>query len=152
MQPLWRLLAAPFVCLLLLAAGPAHAQSDPVAFVKTVTGDAFVTTNGQAVKAAPGVPVQVGSELRTEPGATLGITFKDNTLMSFGPRTTFVVDTFTYAPAEGKLGLAGSLTRGTLNYVSGIIAKLRPESVSVKTPTGVIGVRGTEFVAKVDAP
>lgn len=152
MHTLWRLVAAPLACLLLLSISPAHAQGEPVAYVKTVTGDAFVTTAGQAVKAAPGVPVRVGSELRTEAGATLGITFKDNTVMSFGPRTQFAVDTYSYAPAEGKLGLAGSLTRGTLNYVSGIIAKLRPDAVSVKTPTGVIGVRGTEFVAKVDAP
>ena len=43
------------------------------------------------------------------------------------------------------------LTKGTLNYVSGAIAKISPEAVAVKTPTGTIGVRGTQFVVKVDA-
>ena len=37
-----------------------------------------------------------------------------------------------------------------MNYVSGVIAKLQPDAVSVKTPTGTIGVRGTQFVVKVD--
>jgi len=31
-----------------------------------------------------------------------------------------------------------------------VIAKLKPESVTIKTPTGMIGVRGTQFLAKVD--
>jgi hypothetical protein len=34
--------------------------------------------------------------------------------------------------------------------VSGVIAKLKPEAVTVKTPTGIIGVRGTQFVALVE--
>ena len=34
-------------------------------------------------------------------------------------------------------------------YVSGVITKLKPEAVKVKTPTGTIGVRGIKFVVKV---
>ena len=35
-------------------------------------------------------------------------------------------------------------------YRSGVIAKLRPDAVALKTPTGTIGVRGTHFVVKVE--
>ena len=126
------------------------AQNTGVGYVKTVTGDAWVTTTGQRINAAPGTPILVGSHLRTAPGATLGITFKDNTLMSFGPDTELTVDEFLYAPAQGQLQLTTRLARGSLNYVSGVIAKLKPEAVQVKTPTGIIGVRGTQFVAKVE--
>ena len=42
------------------------------------------------------------------------------------------------------------MSKGTLNVVSGVIAKLKPESVSVKTPTGEIGVRGTTYLIKVE--
>lgn len=80
----------------------------------------------------------------------MGVTFKDNTLMSFGPDTEMTVDEYLYAPAEGDLKLSTRLTRGSLNYVSGVIAKLNPTAVTVKTPTGIIGVRGTQFVAKVE--
>ena len=51
---------------------------------------------------------------------------------------------------KGELKLSTQLTRGTLNYISGVIAKLKPTAVTVKTPTGIIGVRGTQFVAKVE--
>ena len=132
--------------------GAAMAQATPIGYVKTVSGESWVTTAGQRVKAAPGVPIQTGSQLKTEANATLGVTFRDNTVMSFGPDTEMTVDEYLYAPAQGKLGLAASLSRGTLDYFSGVIARLKPDSVSVKTPTGIIGVRGTQFVAKVQAP
>lgn len=130
----------------------AHAQTEPIGYVKTVKGDAWITTAGQRVKAAPGTPVLLGSQLKTAPAATLGVTFKDNTVMSFGPDTELTVDEYLYAPAQGQLKLGTRLGKGSLNYVSGVIAKLKPDAVTVKTPAGIIGVRGTQFVVKVEEP
>ena len=129
----------------------AAAQNAGVGYVKTVTGDAWVTTTGQRVKAAPGTEVSIGSQIKTATGASLGVTFKDNTVMSFGPDTELAVDDYLYAPAQGKLKLGSKLTRGSLNYVSGVIAKLKPDAVSVETPAGTIGVRGTQFVARIES-
>lgn len=130
----------------------AGAQTTGVGYVKTVTGDAWVTTAGQRVKAMPGTTVSVGSQLKTAPSGSLGVTFRDNTVMSFGPDTELTVDEYLYAPAQGQLQLTANLARGSLNYVSGVIAKLKPEAVQVKTPTGIIGVRGTQFVVLVEEP
>ena len=142
------------LCMAALVALPvaAAAQSTGVGYVKTVTGDAWVTTSGQRVKAAPGTEVSIGSQIKTAPGGSLGVTFKDNTVMSFGLDTEMTVDAYLYAPAQGQLQLGTSLVKGSLNYVSGVIAKLKPEAVTVKTPSGIIGVRGTQFLAKVEAP
>ena len=72
--------------------------------------------------------------------------------MSFGPDTQMTVDEYLYAPEQGKLKLSTNFSKGTLNYVSGLIAKIQPNAVSVKTPGGTIGVRGTQFFAKVAPP
>lgn len=133
-----------------LAAQAQTAPAAAVAYVKTVTGVAWVSTAGQRTQAAPGTPVLLGSQLKTLADASLGITFKDNTVMSFGPDTELTVDEYLYAPAQGQLRLGTSLVKGSLNYVSGVIARLKPDAVTVKTPTGIIGVRGTQFVAKVE--
>ena len=133
-----------------LVAGLAQAQEVPIGFVKTVNGEAAVITQGQRQAAALGTPVFQGSVLQTGPKGSMGVTFKDDTVMSFGPDTQLTVDEYLYAPSQGKLKLGSKLTRGTLNYISGSIAKLKPEAVSVATPTGTIGVRGTQFVVKVD--
>ena len=128
----------------------AHAQSEPIGYVKTVKGDASISTGGQRVKAQPGGAILLGSELKTAAGATLGVTFKDNTVMSFGPDTVLTVDEYLYAPAQGQLKLGTRLGKGSLNYVSGVIAQLKPDAVSIKTPSGIIGVRGTQFVVRVE--
>jgi hypothetical protein len=128
------------------------AQAEAVGTVKTVTGEAWVITDGQRVKAQAGTSVLLGSQLKTAKAASMGVTFKDNTLMSFGPDTELTVDEYLYAPVQGQFKLGASLNKGSLNYLSGMIAKLKPESVTVKTPTGTIGVRGTQFLVNVEAP
>lgn len=139
-----------FATALVLSASLTWAQGTPIGYVKTVSGDASVVTGSSSVKAAPGTPLQVGSVLRTGAKSSMGVTFQDNTLMSFGPDTEVAVDDYLYQPGQNKLKLGARVGKGTLNYVSGVIAKLDPAAVSVKTPTGIIGVRGTEFVVKVE--
>ena len=135
---------------LMLWTGAASAsEGSPVGYVKNVKGTATVTTNGQVVEAQPGTPLHQGSALKTEAQSSMGVTFKDNTMMSFGPNTQLTVEEYLYEPADGKLKLGARMGKGTLNYVSGVIAKLQPEAVTVKTPTGMIGVRGTQFLLKV---
>lgn len=139
----WSVLSAlPLAC---------AAQTEPIGYVKTVSGDAWVGNAGQRAKAQPGTAVLLGSELKTAANASLGVTFKDNTVMSFGPDTELTVDDYLYAPAQGQLKLGTHLGKGSLNYVSGVIAKLKPDAVTVKTPAGIIGVRGTQFLVKVEA-
>lgn len=125
-------------------------QPQAIGFVKTVAGDASVTSSGKTVKAVQGTPVFVSSVLKTGAKGSMGVTFKDSQMMSFGPDTELTVDEYLYAPAKGDLKFAASMNKGTLNVVSGVIAKLKPDSVSLKTPTGTIGVRGTNYVVKVE--
>jgi len=124
----------------------------PIGHVKTVSGQAWVGARGAAVDARPGMPIHTGSVMRTGRTGTLGVTLKDNTVMSFGPDTEVVVDDYLFDPAGGGLKLGASITRGTMNFISGMIAKLRPEAQTVRTPTGTIGVRGTQFMVKVEDP
>ncbi|HEX6734299.1 MAG TPA: FecR domain-containing protein [Azonexus sp.] len=138
------------LCVVLLSATLVRAEPVPIGFVKNVAGEASVTTAGQQRKAEVGSPIHVGSVLRTGAQGTLGVTFKDETVMSFGPNTELTVDEYLYEPSRGKLKLNSKLARGSMNYVSGVIAKLQPEAVSVRTPAGLIGVRGTQFLLKVE--
>ena len=82
----------------------------------------------------------------------VGVTFKDNTTISVGPDTKLAVDEFVFAPEQERYGMKTRMLQGTMYYVSGTIAKLAPESVSVTTPVGTIGIRGTRFLVKADAP
>jgi len=138
--------------LLVFCAGSvtARAQSDAIGFVKTVHGEATVSTSRQMQKAVPGTPFYLGSVLKTGKEGSMGVTFRDNTVMSLGADTEVTVDDYLYKPAKGDLKLVASMIQGTLHYLSGVIARLKPEAVALKTPTGIIGVRGTRFLVKVE--
>jgi hypothetical protein len=125
------------------------AKDAVIGYIKTVRADAWLVIGGTPVIAQPGMAVQPGQVLRTGPRGSIGVTFKDNTIMALGPDTELVVDEYLYAPGRGDLKLSATLSRGTLQYISGIIARLKPEGVSVKTPVGIIGVRGTRYLVLV---
>ncbi len=137
---------------LLMAGAPVLAQSPTslIGFIKTANAEASVVVDGKGLPAQPGMPVHTGFVIKTGPDGSVGLTLQDNTVISLGPNTEFAVDEYLYAPAKGDLKLWATLTKGTLQYISGIISKLKPEAVQVKTPAGIIGVRGTHFLVRVD--
>lgn len=141
---------------LVFSAGTSSARAvEPgavIGHVKTVSGEAWIGPPGASVPAVVGASVRVGALMKTGPDATLGVTLRDNTVMSFGPRTELTVDEYLFEPDRGELKLGASMTRGTLNFISGMIARMRPEAQTVRTPTGTIGVRGTHFLVKIDDP
>jgi hypothetical protein len=144
-----RVLSGIALIVAMLCPGVSWAQ-DAIGIVKTVSGDASVTDGGKTIKAVVGTPIKLKSVLRTGSKGSMGVTFKDNTVMSFGPDTEVTVDEYLYAPAKGDLKFGASMSKGALNVVSGTIARLKPDAVTLKTPTGTIGVRGTHFAVKVE--
>jgi hypothetical protein len=126
------------------------AQDKVIGFIKTVDANASILVNGLIVAAKPGMALQIGQVLKTGSPGAMGVIFKDNTTMSIGPDTELIIDEYLFVPSKDDLRLAAKLSKGSLYYASGVIAKLKPESITIKTPTGMIGVRGTQFLAKVD--
>jgi hypothetical protein len=133
------------------ASGWAAAEpvSEPVGFIMKVNGEATLSSRGQTIEARVGQAVVQGATLRTGADGSMGVTLSDNTVMSFGPNSEFTLDEYAFEPAREELRLSARISRGTLNFISGVIAKLKPEAVELKTPTGTIGVRGTHFLVKV---
>ncbi len=147
-QWLFTLLIALPLSLSTLAAEQAPGKA--IGYVMKTEGEASVITAGTAQPASVGTPVFVNSSIKTGANGSLGVTLEDNTVMSFGPNSQLSFDAFVYEPSEQNLKLSAKITHGTLNYISGVIAKLKPEAVEINTPTGTIGVRGTHFLVKVD--
>ena len=87
--------------------------------------------------------------LQTGSDGALGVIFKDDTVLSLGPDSLLVIDEFVFAPMEGELSIVTRMLKGTVAYLSGVIAKLSPESARFETPMATLGIRGTRFVAEV---
>ncbi|MGH8631212.1 MAG: FecR family protein [Burkholderiales bacterium] len=117
--------------------------------VKVVKGAVQIERDGKSATATVGTPVQVGDTIKTGANGSVGITFQDDSLLSVGPNSVLSVDRFVFDNTTHKGEFDTSLKRGTLTAVSGKLVKEQPESMRVKTPAAIMGVRGTEFAVKV---
>lgn len=132
---------------ILALAVPALA-GDFVGSVKTVRGEAHILRQGQSLAPALGDYVYQGDELRTGDGS-LGIMFRDDTAIALGPRAAVVIDEFVFDPVGGNVRFAAQMLKGSAMFVSGQIAKIKPEAFDLGTPKANIGIRGTRFLVTV---
>ncbi len=126
------------------------AEAETIGVVQTASGKCSLMRGEQSMAVSSGLKLQENDVLETGADGALGIVLRDDTLLSIGPNSRFVLDRFAFSPAEEKLGLAARLSRGTVMVVSGQIAKMAPESVQIETPMALLGIRGTRFAAKVN--
>lgn len=128
----------------------AIASDEPVGSVKTMKGAASIIRLNAAIPAKIGERIFKGDVLRTGTDGSLGVTFKDDSLLSLGPSSEIVIDEFLFAPAEGKLSIVTRMLKGTMVYLSGVVGKMSPESVRFETPVASVGIRGTKLLVKID--
>ena len=138
-----------FVLLVCLDARLTQAD-DSIGAIKKLNGAATVVREKTEHKVNIGAPVFMKDVLKTDNTGSLGITFKDNTMISVGPNTVYTIDEYVYQPDEQKLSFVSKVSKGTLHFISGNLIKLAPNAVKVKTPEATIGLRGTRLLVKVD--
>lgn len=131
-----------------LAAETVLAQEQEIGRIKTVKGTVHVERGGQRTPAAVGAGLRGADQVLTGPDGAVGITLADETLLSAGPNSVLGLDRFAFDARTQRGSIEASLTRGTLAVVSGRIAKQAPDAMTIRTPTAVLGVRGTEFLVR----
>jgi hypothetical protein len=92
--------------------------------------------------------LQEGDVIKTGRDGSAGVTFNDDSLLSIGPDSALAIDRFAFDSTTHAGRFDTSLRQGTLSAVSGKIAKQSPEAMKVRTPSTILGVRGTEFVVR----
>jgi hypothetical protein len=135
---------------LALAAFTALAAANDIGQIKNSQGGVTIDRAGSSLPGAAGARLQAGDVVRTAADGSVGITLTDNSRLSAGPSSVLALDRYAFNSTTHQGQLDASLRRGTLSVVSGKIAKQNPEAMTVRTPTAILGVRGTEFVIKVE--
>lgn len=118
--------------------------------VKVSKGNVQIERNGAKMAAPVGASVQASDVIMTGADGSAGITFTDNSLVSVGPNTVFAIDKYRFDSTTHAGEFEGSLKKGRLAAISGKMVKASPESMKIRTPSAIMGVRGTEFVVQVD--
>ena len=138
------------LALLVLAAAPAMAAD--AGLVKVSKGSVHIQRAGSTIAAPVGTVVHTSDVIVTGADGSAGITFTDNSLVSVGPGSVFAIDKYRFDTTTHAGEFEGNLKQGKLAAVSGKMVKQSPESMKIRTPSAVMGVRGTEFVVQVDEP
>jgi hypothetical protein len=121
-----------------------------VGLVKVSKGSVQIERNGAKIAAPVGASVQASDVIMTGTDGSAGITFTDNSLVSVGPNSVFAIDKYSFDSTTHAGEFEGSLRKGRLAAISGKMVKQSPESMKIRTPSAIMGVRGTEFVVQVD--
>jgi hypothetical protein len=141
-------LRAAGIAALLLApmlVAPAVAQAPRIGQVTDAAGAASILRGGAHVAARPGDPVYQGDVVETGADGRIVITFLDSTRFSTGPESQLALPQFQFDTSTQRGSMTAEIRQGTLGVVSGAITHNTPGALHIKTPTSVLGVRGTTF-------
>lgn len=135
---------------LLFLCSMAVAEEPKAGFVKNVSGQAFVERNKVLMDAHVKDKLIENDILVTGRNGSMGVILQDNSVMSIGPNTRLIISKFVFEPENKKFSFIAQIKKGSLVYLTGLIAKLNHKGVRFETPTAVCGVRGTHFAINVD--
>lgn len=117
--------------------------------IKSLVGEVAIQRGSSKIVATPGFQLDQGDIVLTGKTGRVGIAFLDNTRMALGPNSRITLDEFSYDRSRQTGSFVTSVNRGSLGVVSGTIAKSKRDAMRVRTPTSMLGVRGTRFVVEV---
>jgi hypothetical protein len=144
----WAPALAAFL-LFAIAGTTVAAEAPRIAQVKKLTGQATILRAGGRLPAKIGDPLFEKDVVETGADGGIGITFIDNTVFSAGPNSQIALDEFRFDSSNFRGEMLADMRRGTLAVVSGDVARSTPGAMKIKTPTALLGVRGTTFAVQV---
>ncbi len=126
------------------------AFEDPQAIGKITIADGPVVVQraDQLIELQVGDFIYLNDVVESKTGS-VGIAFADETTLSVDAGSKMVVDEFVYDPENPTTGsMNANIITGNFSFVSGQIAKVGNDAMTVTTPVLTIGVRGTQVAGK----
>lgn len=131
---------------ILLAARPAAAATEAGEAV-LARGAATAQLQGQSARIlGPGSVIYEGDVVTTTKRSVTVLKLQDGTRVTVRPESSFQVESFN--AARNQESAVMRLFRGGLRAVTGFISKRNPNAMRLHTAVATIGIRGTEFDAR----
>jgi len=138
------------LCVLsILAVFSAYGQGASVAKVAVSVGEARkFSPTGQSELLQVGSPLMPGDRVRTGPDAVAILVFADEGRISLRADSELWIRHYEIDPSGVRTRIELELVKGTVRQISGNASRTQPDRYRLNTPIAVIGVRGTDFLAK----
>jgi hypothetical protein len=140
---------------LAMAADTATAATDSAATAGKVVylrGSVTATTrDGTRRDLTRDAAVLVGDTIATGARSTVLIRLQDGSKFELGPEASMEMTKFNYQQDKEKDGISTRILKGVFRFVTGQVAKDKPENMNVEVGgTATIGIRGTHVVGKLE--
>ena len=120
--------------------------------VEEIQGTVWAQTGGEAPrKLEKDAVFFVTDRVTTETSSSVKLLFDDNTKFNIGNESGLAIDKFSYHKPKEANSFSARILKGTFRFVTGLIAKEKPEDMEVKTTVAVIGIRGTQVIGETTA-
>jgi len=139
-------LATTAMPVMLLISQPAFAE---IGRVKSTQGVVEIMRGNSVLTPKPGFKIEASDIVRTGTKGRVSMTFVDDSRFAVGPNSRVAVDSFDYDRTRRTGNFVARVDRGSMAVVSGQIAKSKNDAMKVRTPSSLLGVRGTRFLVEV---
>ena len=150
-----RFALAVFAIFAMMGLSLAQAQSSTNTATNTVgkvavsVGEAKrVASSGKTDLLQVGLTLSTGDKIVTGQDAVAILVFSDEGRISVRPDSELIIRHYEVDPKGVNTRIELELTKGTIRQISGNGSRSQPEKYRLNTPIAVIGVRGTDFLAK----
>jgi len=124
-----------------------HGNATPVAArAVQVHGAATVSHNGgPLLPLTENQPLYSSDIVETKVGAYAVLVFRDNARVTVNAASRLAIAEYRYEANSSKPSMLLDLLKGGLRIATGLIGKMNPTQVKVRSATATIGIRGTVF-------
>ena len=151
------------VCSLLQGTTAAWAQSPAVpaeaagqtirAGIAKVVGGEVRVLGAQGMRPLePGDAVFSGDRLISGKYGLASVVLRDGTTLVLGNNSQLQIQKFTFNATTADGSMLVELFQGSVRLLTGLISKINPDAVQVKSGTLLVGIRGTDFIVEVETP
>ena len=146
-QSLYQLLfGLALACAMAFSTSVAEAQTAAAGIAKIATGDVRVSdAQGERVLKS-GDAVFENTRLIAGKQSSASVVLRDGTTLVLTENSQFNIQKFTFDATTQDGGMLINLLQGSMRMLTGLIAKINPDAIQVKTKTLSVGIRGTDFI------
>jgi FecR protein len=135
----------------LITCYPSYAE-DIVGKATKVKGSVYAKLEEQDKrKLSIGKSVFEKDYISTEKDSSVTLIFNDETRFELGEESALKVNQYLYEKDVEKDSSSIEVIKGTFRFVTGLLAKNKPESMEVNTAVATIGIRGTNVVGEANS-
>ncbi len=128
----------------------AAVDNEPVARVAALRNQATaISASGEERALKVRAALFEGDTIATGKRGRLQILFTDNTIISLGRQTTFVINQYLWQPDKQDGEFRSEVKEGIFRVMGGKLTKAAPQNFTTKTPAATIGIRGSMYAGVV---